>query len=494
MKENRLIIVGRSQIGQRLIKHLSKDYDITCIESDISLIEEGEKDTTEGVKYFHGDATSRLTLEKANIENSPAIIITITNEEVVLEIARVIQTYFSVSRVISVSITEEVSSVLEGMNVEVENIFKSAAGSLRNRIEKNVRTAHGIGISQNEIIEVELHPNSRFSNKVLGNIAPINWNIGIIYRDGNIIVPRSDTELKPRDRIVILGDPEVLKTVSEIITFDFVQFPLQYGSSIVAYISGQENDSYFEEIFYLYTIFKLKDIILLLSKRAVDEEQTIRDRADRIFTAAPYRLVTDVSDIMETIEKTVNELYGKCGMIVFEKEVFMKLSGGFFSLFTHQNLLGSIMTVARCPVLLSSNSFPYDTTAVPIIRGSDITHTLEASMEISLTLDNELTAVMVKPSEYIATDEEMEDFKEAKKVISDTSMVYKKKIAILTGKGNPIKEMSTHLTDFNLVVFEWVQGSGQGLISSVFNPDVGVHLIRRLDKSTMLIPSIEESL
>jgi hypothetical protein len=97
--------------------------------------------------------------------------------------------------------------------VEVENIFTLSGASIRNMLEQKMRTAHAIGLGKNEILEVEVYPNSKLANKPIGSLAPIRWRICIIYREENTIIPRENTVLKPKDRVIILGDPVVLKTV-----------------------------------------------------------------------------------------------------------------------------------------------------------------------------------------------------------------------------------------------------------------------------------------
>ena len=103
METQRLIIIGLNLIGRHLLKVFSEEFNITCIELDSQAIEETKKEIQgSNVQFVHGDATSRLTLQLADVDNAFIVIIAMTTERVDLEVARVLRTYFNVNRIISI--------------------------------------------------------------------------------------------------------------------------------------------------------------------------------------------------------------------------------------------------------------------------------------------------------------------------------------------------------------------------------------------------------
>jgi hypothetical protein len=58
----------------------------------------------------------------------------------------------------------------------------------------------------------------------------------MIYRDGNYILPTSDTVIEPNDTILIVGDPKVLERVFYSIKNEVGQFPNPYGNNIMVVI------------------------------------------------------------------------------------------------------------------------------------------------------------------------------------------------------------------------------------------------------------------
>lgn len=492
MKKNRFVIVGLGTIGMSLIKRLPRDIDIVCIDL--------KPEATESVKKIRGDATvvtgdatSRLILEKAGVKDSDGVIITTMDEKVNTEVATILKEHFDTGRVISVGLTPQGTVALEELGVEVENIFTASATGIRNRLGQKARAAHAIGLEKNEILEVEVHPNSRLANKPIGSIAPIRWRIGIIYRDENIIMPRKDVILKPRDRVVILGDPAVLKTVSEILTFSFQRFPLEYGATVVTYLTGNETETFFDEIDYLFSIFPLNKLMIIYSRKASDREETFKNYTmkDNLKTV---EVRNSVLPPINAIRETLSELKGDQGLVVISRNF---LPGGFIP-FTFgiqkKSFLNELANISACPIMLSMETFPYKKVAVPCVEGVNIQNMLETSLEIAASVHNEVSALLVRPSQYISSDEEFGDFDEKKKTISWIGLMYKSSIKTDILEGNPVRVITDTLKEFNLMVVDTYGWKRRGWLSSVLNPDVIWHIIRRSPVSTLLIPPVEESL
>jgi len=487
MKKNRFIIIGLGGIGQELLKRLSKDFEITCID-----LKEETEDIAQKIRpdcrVITGDATSRLILEDAGVNDSDGIIITTTDERVNIEVARLLKEDFDPRRVIAVASTQKGIEALESLDVETENIFTASATVIRNRLEQTTRTAHAIGIGKDEIMEVEIHPYSRLANRPLKTLTPIRWRIGLIYRDENIIIPDRETILKPKDRVIILGEPSVLKTVSEILTFKFQRFPLEYGSTIVSYLTGREDDNFIDEVNYLFSIFPLKRIIFLLSRQAAGKGYTY----ERIKGREVEIKDTTLSPV-DAIKEVAKEIKGDIGLIVISKSRLLDPMFAMFSGVMKKRFLDSILNVADCPVLLSNGTHPYEKAVVPCVDGVNLQHSLETSLEISHSLNNEITAFLTRPSKYISSDEDIDEFEDMNRTINDISIMYRSSIKTIIKDGNPVRLISGSLKDYNLLIAN-VSGWKQKRWFSIFSPDIPWHIIKDARISTLLLPYVKEAL
>jgi len=492
MKKNKFIIVGLGSIGLELLKRTSKDIDISCIDLNPDAGECAKKIRPDCM-VFTGDATSRLVLEEAGVDEADGLIITTTIEKVNIEVASVLKSHFDIKRVLAIGMTKTGIETLESLEVEVENIFTASAIAIRNKLEQTSRAAHAIGLGKDEILEVEIHPNSRLANRPLRTLTPISWRIGIIYRDENIIIPGRDTVLKPKDRVVILGEPSVLKTISEILTFKFQRFPLEYGSTGVIYVYGNEKDAFFEEVNYLCSIFPLKRIIVLLREKSREQKDRIEQLIKKDNVAA-LEIRNSVQNSMDAIRKTVDSLKGDQGLIILCKNAVMEAFSPYLFDYRRRAFISNLMPEAVCPLILLNGTFPYKKACIPAVEQINILHSLETSLEIASSLNNEVTALIVKPSKYIASDDSFLVFDEIRRSINEISLMYKASVNIKILQGNPVKAVKMALTDFNLMIVDADSWKRPQWHVPFLTPDVAWHIIRDAGISTLILPHEEEAL
>ena len=488
MKSNRFVIIGVGNVGRDLLGKLSKEYEVLCIDTAPDAEEKARK-IRKDARVLQADATSRLVLEEADVDDASAVLITTTTEKVNIEVASVLRNNFQPRRIISVGITTQGIKRLEELGVEVVNIFVTTASTFQYMLEQKTKAAHSIGLDKNEILEVEVHPNSRLANKRLGALAPIRWRIGIIYREGHIIVPHRDTVLKPKDRVVILGDPATLKTVSEILTFNFEKFPLEYGAKVMVYLSGTEGEDFFGEVEYLFSAFPLQKAIFLYSAAARARGSELADfiRSDRL---EQFEEKSSDLAVFNAIESVMKENGGDYGFIVLSREAVdrLMLPAG------KKRFLQRLSSLAACPILLASGSAPYEKIATPCVEESLSQHALETALEISSSLNYEVSALLVQPSKYIASDEDTTEFSTIKKNISEMSLMYRVNVKTPILQGNPIKAVLKVLQEYNLLVVDTGEWKKQQWFSALLDPDVVWHIVKGARISTLILPPVEESL
>jgi len=485
MLKTRIVVIGLGRLGVELIGRLPRDFALTCLSTEEDAPGILKALGREDAELIQGDASSRLVLKEARVEEADMVVITTTaSEEFNLEVARLLTGDFTTRRIISVAFSEEVSGELESMGVEVEDIYGSSALGIRNIIESRTKTPHAIGLGKEEILEVEIHSHSRFANKPLEFLRPIKWRIGIIYREGNIVVPRPDTVLKPKDRVVIMGEPPVLRTVAEAMMFNYSKFPLEYGDTLVVLCTGSEPGNYLEEVGNIYSTFPFTRAYFVLSGAALSQEHQGRIEALEIKNAtvrktalSPYAALADA----------FSELSDSQGLVALP-DVFSRFSLGV--------LLRRLMSTARCPAMVCRGTFPYERVAVQCAgpeRGSVAAEALESALQMAEDLSNEVTALCARPSEYLSDEEALAEDDELRKAVSSAALTYKQKILIRELSGNPINAVLGVIGEYNLLIAS-LSGRERNIISSFFDPDVSSNIINRSTVSTLSIPPWQEYL
>lgn len=490
MESTRFVVIGLGRLGQELLPRLSREFDLTVVEMGARGEEKLADLRREDVRLIKGDATSRLVLESAGVEDADAVIVSTTTERVNLEVVRVLTEHFHPRRIIAVGITEAGTEQMLASGVEVVNIFAASAIGIRNLIEHKTKAAHAIGIGKDEILEVEVHPHSRLANKPLGFLKPLRWRTGIIYREGNIIVPRGDTILKARDRVVILGDPAVLRHVAEIMTYNYEKFPLEYGETFVACISGLEDASYIEELNYIYSVLPLKRALLVLPPtaqlpkfRPVLEALNIPKAEIKKTSLPPHGALRDA----------LNQCGGSQGLVALSDAYLRSIHSSFFGA-RQQQVIKSLIREGGCPVVLCRGTHPYERMVLPCMKGVDFPQIMETALQLSQDIGARVTTLQVAPSPYIADEEEVALHAESRQTISNLSLMYKAKVETRHLEGNPVKAMLPALEGQSLMVTGMHGTEEESLLRFIFHPDVAWHLTRRARLTTLLLPPWQEAL
>ncbi len=486
MASGACVLIGLGNIGLQLLKNLSRDIPLLCIDGNDKALETARQLRGEGLRTFRGDATSRLVLEEAGVADADTVIISTTTEKINIEIARILQEHFDVPRIISVGITQRGIAALDELGVEVESIFNVSATGLRNRLESKTKTVHGIGLGKNEILEVEIHPHSRLANKPLGALNPRKWRVGIIYRGGNIIVPEGDTVLRPKDKLVILGDPKVIKTVSELITFRFTQFPLEYGDTLVAWFPGEASEELLAEISYIFSIFPLQKALFLSSRQNEELNRQLQELSEKHNLKEVNYDKCSLSRLKRRLSKP-----GSYALLVLPKSEAEISSIPIWGPRRSKHFLNELGASLACPILLASATLPYKQVGVPGLEAESLQRSLEATLEISSGLNYKIHALLVSISKYIASEEQALQLEQMEKVVSDLGLIYKTRIESRELTGNPIRSGLAALAEHNLVVSDIGNWQRTGALTELLRPDVSWQLVRRTGTSCLLIPPIE---
>ncbi|MFA5516776.1 MAG: TrkA family potassium uptake protein [Desulfuromonadales bacterium] len=491
MADGQFFIVGLGRIGLSLIRNLSRDIGLVCIDANAEALTLAKQARGEDLQTILGDATSRLVLEEAGIGRDDTVIVATASEKVNIEVARILKEHFEIRRTIAVGITQKGMETLEDLGVEVESIFAGVATGLRNRLEQKIKAVQGIGLGKNEILEVEVHHNSRFANKPLSSLNPKSWRIGIVYRDGNILVPRGDTVLRAKDRVIIMGDPKVLKTVTDLLTFRFTHFPLEYGDTLTAFFTGAEDESYLREIAYLLEVFPLEKAVFLLPHKDTALEEQLRDFGART-SLRECSIVTEVAGRpLEAFQSLVRQMGRRTSLAILPGSLAEQNFFSFLGRHYRKEMLLDLSELLGCPIVLARGTFPYRKVAVPCLSEDGLQHAMETTLEMSASTRYQIEAFFVTLSRYISSEEEMRAYTDMKRIIADMGLIYKTYIPTRELKGNPVHAVTRELRECNLLVTElggWRRGSP---LAAWLRPDVGWETTWRAPTSCLLIPAME---
>jgi hypothetical protein len=126
--------------------------------------------------------------------------------------------------------------------------------------------AQNVGLHEGEIMEVIVPFSSSYAFRHISSIPQIKWKIAAIYRNNKLLLPTNATMIRPRDLLLIIGKPQILRNVYKRIRSENGIFPEPFGKNFYLYIDidrdGEKALAYIEESIYLLNKFDNKTLVI----------------------------------------------------------------------------------------------------------------------------------------------------------------------------------------------------------------------------------------
>ncbi len=465
-----IIIVGAGQTGRDLANKLVPDWDVVVVdveETKLKLLPESKH-----ITRVKGDATSRLVLKKLELTTASYFIIATGRDDVNLEVAR-LALERGTRRIIAVSIDVKRNDEYLKLGVEVVNRAHAVVGILFSKIEKGKVVASGIGLGKGEIIEVTVLPGSVVVGKRLSELRPKAWLVGAVYRRDEFIVPHGDTKIQVGDRILLIGNPDIIKVIAELLRTGSPEFPLQYGARLLTYMPSYAPEVSKEELEYL-----------LKNTRAYEA------RIAGSNTRACWKLESDLKNAGLKISYDPQIKFQENPQDVLDKEDVGLVIMPPFSL-SILEIIGlkkgwasRIFDRVNIPVLIARGTHPYEKITLFATSRETLRREAELAIDLARLLGSQLTIATVVPPEF-SVDREVKV--ESEHILSEAlqiALMYGIKIQEVCLEGNPIEEMEQFSETQNLIII----GHKRGVWNHVFKPDVSLHVASRSHCSCIIVP------
>jgi len=485
MASGKTLLVGAGNIGQLLLQLIDEDVELVCIDRVQANLDRALELRPQGLTVVCGDATSRLQLEELGLDDIDTVIASSTSERVNIEVARVIKEHFDVPQLIAVGITHSGIELLQELGAEVEDIFHLSASGIINRLESKSKTAIGIGLGRSEILQVEVHPDSRLVNKRLSLFHAKKWRIGIIYRDEQIIVPLGSTVLRPHDKVVLLGDPRAIHTLSERLAFRFTSFPLEFGDTLVVATPRSLDSAFLDEVRYLCELLPIEKMLAMIGAPEWQEPLQAIAKACGMKSC----------EVVAAGKGGLDELPALCAsqnvhpaLLVLSRSQVLNSGLPLLQGLRSKRQLLRLAEELGAPLLLASGQFPYHKAAVASLGPQSLERSLEIALEFSTLANFAIEVLAVEPSEYLDSDDKFDAVEAMDKIVAYLARTYKKDIPERPLEGNPILAIGAALAGQQLLVADMEAWKKPTLLRTLLTPDTGWEIVRRASLSCLLIP------
>ncbi|HEY0069267.1 MAG TPA: TrkA family potassium uptake protein [Chloroflexia bacterium] len=206
-----VIIVGGGKVGYYLTKTLVNEGS-----NEILLIEKNPKKVaTYGERFgsvvLEGDGAESSTLEMAGAARADVVIAVTGDDEDNLVICQTAKKMFNVPRTIARVNNPKNEDIFKRLGIDVT---VSQTNVILSIIEQEIPERGLVHLmtlkhAQMSIVEATVEERAMAVGKSLAEIPfPDNIVISAVLRDGNLIIPKGDTVLRPRDEVIALATRE----------------------------------------------------------------------------------------------------------------------------------------------------------------------------------------------------------------------------------------------------------------------------------------------
>lgn len=463
-----IIIFGAGYFGRELIKTLYENWNLIVVDIKEERLKP-LKSVYPEIEPVVGDASSILTWKKINLENVFHIILTIKDTDVSLEACRILNEVFEL----------EISTTIFSYNEEKEDKFKDCkniniikpaslvVNAVISLIEKNVKYATNIGLGNKEIVEVNILSRSHIVDRPLRYLRPSRWRVGAIYRNDALILPSGKERIKVGDKVILMGEPKVLDNLVNILLKGIPQFPLQFGSHIVAPYSKKFKELTKELAYFVKDIKVDKVFIFPYKSYTLTKE-------DKIFLKKLFYEKLEIKNNVNSIKS----LFKYPNNIAFIAIPYKNLS------FFEKLCIKKLFEKSNKPFLILNNKYPYEK-VIAILNSEDPAYTLEVAVEISRMLKMDIQTIYTAMPKELRGEKENENLEIVNNIVSDFESIYKTSMNFEIFEGNPIKETLEFLKGIEnpLLIMSYKRQK-----ISFFNPHVQYLIMKKSGKSSFLIP------
>jgi len=206
-----IIVIGCGSLGRTLVEHL------TAEDNEVVIVEKNEQKAKKFAEeldalVIHGDGSDGNILKDAGIERADAVAVLTEDDNANLTICQMVKK-FDVPRIIARVNDPTKEELFLGLDITAaispNNVIVSY---FKNAITQKGKSVVSIAKGKAEIIE--LTANEKLDNKKIKDITlPSGAIIGIICRNGEVIIPHQEEKLKKDDLLIVITKTEVSKDV-----------------------------------------------------------------------------------------------------------------------------------------------------------------------------------------------------------------------------------------------------------------------------------------
>jgi trk system potassium uptake protein TrkA len=215
----RIVIIGGGNIGLFLAKEIEREnsgVSAKLIELNPERAEAAAMELSRAV-VLQGDALDVDILSEANVDIAETVV-AVTNDDEVNILASLLAKRYGCRRAITLINKTSYGSLIPTLGIDaVVNPRAITVSTILQHVRRGrIRSVHSLREGFAEIIEAEALETSGLVGRSLAAIDfPSGVLVGAIVRDGEVVMPRPSTQIRAKDRVVLLATTDAVKRIEK---------------------------------------------------------------------------------------------------------------------------------------------------------------------------------------------------------------------------------------------------------------------------------------
>ena len=218
----KIFVIGAGQVGATIVQALHDEHELTVFDLDDERL--AAISQRYDVHTLEGNGASRRVLSEAGITQADLLIACTSRDETNI-----------VAAMISKACSPRTTTVVRTTNPEYLEVWREGQLDVDFIVSSEVETAHAISktigvpaarqtdtFADGQVQLVEFDVTEKADPSLLGTSLrearlPPDSRVAAIIRGDTVVIPRGDEDIKPGDRIVVIGSPHAAKLWGELI-------------------------------------------------------------------------------------------------------------------------------------------------------------------------------------------------------------------------------------------------------------------------------------
>jgi uncharacterized protein len=505
--EQKLLIIGGGGSGESLLRRLDDAFQSTVIEIREPRIKElKENFIGTNHNFIVGDGTSPIALESTSPREADNIIVLLPDDKSTSECIKILKEKFERRSIIARVQSSSVSAVLRSKGITVIRPAEMQAVTILNQLNLGETIALNIGKGEGEIIQLELTKSSPIIGRELRELPPRSWLIGAIYRprkrlqlspsirslkqlhisqEDELIIPSGKTKPQAGDKILLIGDPQILRATARYLKAGASVFPLRHGDTVFSLFLEKERDvAGFQEFCWLLSRMEPCHIEFIFSKQELEplvKKIKVPDNweASNRFSREEVKITKKgFPTYLREYQKTE-----RIGMVIYRdpKSILKKVLHRLFFLRKLIPALREFQTPLW--VIRGRNRIKQIVLFVTVDDGC--LPAAEMAFDAADRMKLPMKLVQIYQPKLLTGEAARERMRNQLTAVRDTGHLYGIKCEEVILEGNPFRELRKHVTPAELLVFSYPRNSLGGFLI----PNVAKFLLYFHRSSILCLPT-----